>query len=259
MLTQSNLSQFTIDGVITESDEWKEIEKAIFNTNAEGINKGGQNFKFKQITQPGISTGTPSRFMIELSNGEVYTMTENYGIEREFGGGFTYSVLQSMQNENPLIMGQEAIAKDVQRKLVSGEYQATGDGSIRIGDYMNAISPLLKMSIQNNFVREIQNTQGYTPDFSQFNTEEQNAYLQYENNQLQRYQEKVSKIMVWNAHMMLMNTNSTQVPMEYQGIKDISELLQILQTDYDYLVTLQRLGLELPSSLVTDVDYQLRR
>ena len=255
MLTQSNLNQFTIDGVINGSDEWKEINNLIFNTNAEGINKSGQRFTFKQITQPGISTGTPSRFMLELSNGEVYTMTENYGMEREFGGGFTYSVLSSLQNQNPLIMMQEATAKDVQRKISDGTYQVTGDGSIRSVDYLTATEPLVRANIQNLFRQQIQQTQGYTPDFSQFSEEEANAYKRYEDTQVMNYRNKIQKILVWNAHMQLLKSSSPEVPLEYQNIKDIAELMRMLEVDYDYLVTLQNHGLQLPSSLITNVGY----
>lgn len=258
MLTQSTLNQFTIDGVINGSPEWEKIEEEIFNPNTEGKFQDGQNFKFKQITQPGISTGTPSRFMIELSDGQVYTMTENYGMEREFGGGFTYSVLNSIQSQNPLIMMQEAISKDVQRKIVTGEYQMTGDGSIRAVDYLTATEPLVRANIQNLFRNQIQETQGYTPDFSQFSSEEANAYKRYEDEQLARHRQKIQQILVWNAHMQLMNSSSPQVPIEYQNIQDVAELLRILEVDYDYLVTLQNYGLQLPSSLITNVDYQVR-
>ena len=255
MLTQSTLNQFTIDGVINGSPEWDKINDAIFNPNTEGKFQDGQNFKFKQITQPGISTGTPSRFMIELSDGQVYTMTENYGIEREFGGGFTYSVLNSMQNQNPLIMGQEATAKDVQRKIVSGDYQVTGDGSIRAVDYLTAIKPLVQANIRQNFVNEIQTSQGYTPDFSQFSDEEATAYKRYEDIQMQKYLKKAENILVWNAHMQLVQSSSPVVPIEYMGIEDPEELLRILEVDYNYLVALQKYGLELPSSLITNVGY----
>jgi hypothetical protein len=255
MLTQSNLSQFTIDGVINGSDEWKEIEKDIFNPDTQGKFTDGQNFRFKQITQPGISTGTPSRFMLELSDGKVYTMTENYGMEREFGGGFTYSVLNSIQSQNPLIMMQEAAAKDVQRKIVDGTYQVTGDGSIRVIDYLSSTEPLVRANIQNLFRQQIQQTQGYTPDFSQFDAEEAQAYKRYEDQQVMNYRKKIEKIIVWHAHMQLVNSSSPEVPIEYTGIKDVAELMRILEVDYEYLVTLQNYGLELPSSLITNVGY----
>jgi hypothetical protein len=225
----------------------------IHNTNKEGINKDRQNFRFKQITQPGISTGTPARFMLTLSDGRNYTMTENYGIEREFGGGFTYSVLNSMTNQNPLIMMQEAAAKDVQRKLSTGEYQMTGDGSIRSTDYLTAITPILKQNIANLFMQRMQTEQGYTPDFSQFDTEEVAAYQQYEATQLQNYREKVMNKLVWAAHMQLVESNNANVPQEYLDIKDPAELYRILNVDYNYSVLLQEYGLQLSSSLITNI------
>lgn len=255
MLTQSTLNQFTIDGVVTDSPEYKEIEDAIFNPSTEGRFQDGQNFRFKQITQPGISTGTPSRFMLELADGEVYTMTENYGMEREFGGGFTYSVLSSIQSQNPLIMMQEATAKDVQRKISTGEYQVTGDGSIRAQDYLTATEPLVRSNIQSLFRQQVQQQTGDTRDFSQFSAEEATAYKRYEDTQLLNYRKKVEKILVWNAHMQLLQSSSVAVPIEYQGIKDVAELMRILQVDYDYLLTLQNYGLQLPSSLITNVGY----
>ena len=254
-LTQSKLNQFTIDGVVTDSPEYKAIEDAIFNPSTEGKFQNGQNFRFKQITQPGISTGTPSRFMLELSDGQVYTMTENYGMEREFGGGFTYSVLNSLQSQNPLIMMQEATSKDVQRKISTGEYQVTGDGSIRCSDYLTATEPLVRANIQNLFRQQVQQNNGYTPDFSQFSTEEATAYKRYEDNQLLNYRKKAEKIIVWNAHMQLLQSSSATVPLEYQGIKDVAELMRILEVDYEYLLTLQNYGLQLPSSLITNIGY----
>jgi len=253
MLTQSTLNQFTIDGVISGSPEYKAIMKEIHNTNKEGQNKDGQNFKFKQITQPGISTGTPARFMLTLSDGQNYTMTENYGIEREFGGGFTYSVLNSMTDQNPLIMMQESTAKDVQRKLSTGEYQTTGDGSIRSVDYLTAITPILKVNIKNLFLEKVEEEQGYVPRFSEYDAEEIAAYQQYENTQLQNYKEKVLSRLVWAAHMQLVESNNANVPQEYLGIDSPEELYRILDVDYNYSVLLQEYGLELPSSLITNV------
>ena len=253
MLTQSTLNQFTIDGVITDSDEYKEIMDKILTTNQQGDVTKGHSLKFKQITQPGISTGTPSRFMLELGPGEVYTLTENYGMEREFGGGFTYSVLNTMTGQNPLIISQEASAKNVQRKIASGEYQLTGDGSIRSKDYLTEIAPILKQNISNMFIQKVSSTQGYSPDFSQFSEEEKNAYLSYEETQLNNYREKVMKKLVFAAHMQLMESSSRDVPLAYMGVADVAQLMRILETDYDYLLLLQNYGLELPSSLITDV------
>lgn len=257
MLTQSTLNQFTIDGVVADSPEFNEIKDAIFNPSTEGRFQDGQNFRFKQITQPGISTGTPSRFMLELADGEVYTMTENYGMEREFGGGFTYSVLNSIQSQNPLIMMQEATAKDVQRKISTGEYQVTGDGSIRAQDYLTATEPLVRSNIQSLYRQQIQQQTGDTRDFSQYSTEEATAYKRFEDIQLLNHRKKAEKILVWNAHMQLLQSSSASVPIEYQGIKDVAELMRILEVDYQYLLTLQNYGLQLPSSLITNVGYAI--
>jgi len=225
----------------------------ILATNQQGDVTKGHSLKFKQITQPGISTGTPSRFMLELGPGEVYTLTENYGMEREFGGGFTYSVLNTMTSQNPLIISQEASAKNVQRKIASGEYQLTGDGSIRSKDYLTEIAPILKQNISNMFIQRVSSTDGYSPDFSQFSEEEKNAYLSYEETQLNNYREKVMRKLVYTAHMQLMESSSRDVPLAYMGIRDVAQLMRILETDYDYLLLLQNYGLELPSSLITDV------
>ena len=167
MLTQATLNQFTIDGVITESDEYKEIMGRILVSNQVGDVSKAHQPKFKQITQPGISTGTPSRFMLEVAPGEVYTLTENYGVEQMYGGGFTNSVLSTMTSQNPLILAQENAAKNVQQKIQSGEYQVTGDGSIQAKDYLTEILPIVKQNIANMFINEVSRTQGYSPDFSQ--------------------------------------------------------------------------------------------
>jgi hypothetical protein len=253
MLTQSTLNQFTIDGVINGSPEYKEIMGNILSTNQSGDVTKAHQPKFKQITQPGISTGTPSRFMLEVAPGEVYTLTENYGLEQMYGGGFTNSVLQTMTSQNPLILSQENAAKNVQRKIQSGEYQVTGDGSIRSQDYLTEVLPIVKQNIANIFINEISSTQGYSPDFSQFNEEETNAYLSYEQTQLNKYRHKIMKKLVWTAHMQLVQSSSQDVPTDYLSIKDVSELMRILETDYDYLVLLQEYGLQLPSSLITDL------
>jgi len=150
---------------------------------------------------------------------------------------------------------QEATAKDVQRKIQSGEYQVTGDGSIRAQDYLVATEPLIRANIQNLFRQQVQQTKGYTPDFTQFSDEEANAYKRYEDTQLLNHRKKVEKILVWNAHMQLLQSASPQVPLEYQGIKDVAELMRILEVDYEYLLTLQNYGLQLPSSLITNVGY----
>jgi len=253
MLTQSTLNQFTIDGVINGSDEYKAIMNKILTSNKSGDVTSTHQPKFKQITQPGISTGTPSRFMLEVAPGEVYTLTENYGLEQMYGGGFTNAVLQTMTSQNPLILSQEVAAKNVQRKIQTGEYQLTGDGSIRATDYLAEIAPIIKQNIANMFIREVNTTQGYSPDFSQFNEEETNAYLTYEATQLNRYRDKVMKKLVWTAHMQLVDSSSPEVPQEYLGIKDVAELMRILESDYDYLVLLQNYGVQLPSSLITDL------
>ena len=101
----------------------------------------------------------------------------------------------------------------------------------------------------------MQATQGYAPDFNAFTQDETNAYLQYENTQLQRYREKVEKVLVWNAHMQLLKSNSGQVPNDYLNVDNVADLMRILQSDYTYLLTLQNYGLELPSSLIVDVQY----
>ena len=103
------------------------------------------------------------------------------------------------------------------------------------------------------FIEQTNQTQGYSPDFSQFNEEETNAYLSYEETQLNRYREKVMKKLVWTAHMQLVESSSSEVPQEYLNINDVSELMRILQSDYDYLVLLQNYGIQLPSSLITDL------
>ena len=251
MLSQVTLNQFTIDGVVTGSPKYKEILEEL----QEGADNNGdmnQKVKFKQITQPGISTGTPSRFMLELSNGANYTLTENYGLEREFMGGFTYSVLNSMSEQNPLIMAQEASAKTVQRKIADGTYQMTGDGNIRVKDYVDVIQPLLKLEIQNNFQQEVYNTQGYYPDLSQFDEKEKEAYLNYENTQLIRYREKVLSKIMWAAHMQLVASGSNQVPAAYLTLS-YEQLLQIAQSDYNYSLLLQTYGAELSSSLIVNL------
>lgn len=253
MLTQSTLNQFTIDGVINGSPEYQEIMGRILTSNQSGDVTSAHKPKFKQITQPGISTGTPARFMLEVAPGEVYTLTENYGLEQMYGGGFTNSVLQTMTSQNPLILSQENASKNVQRKIESGEYQVTGDGSIRAQDYLTEILPIVKQNIANMFIEQTNQTQGYSPDFSQFNEEETNAYLSYEETQLNRYREKVMKKLVWTAHMQLVESSSSEVPQEYLNINDVSELMRILQSDYDYLVLLQNYGIQLPSSLITDL------
>ena len=255
MLNQAHLDQFTVDGVISGSDEHTQLKLDFTNA---GKGETGQDFKFKQMTQPGISTGTPTRFTLESPTGDIYNMTENYGIEQFAGGGFTNSVLNTMESQMPLIRMQERAAKNVQLKIQSGEYQVTGDGSIRSLDYLNEIAPILKQDIANIFTNKIQSTQGYAPDFSTFSQDETNAYLQYENTQLQRYREKVEKVLVWNAHMQLLTSNSGQVPNAYLDVDNVADLMRILQSDYTYLLTLQNYGLELPSSLIVDVQYNQR-
>jgi len=158
-----------------------------------------------------------------------------------------------MTAQNPLIMMQEAAAKDVQRKLTTGEYQTTGDGSIRATDYMSAIAPILKQQIANIFSQRMQTEQGYTPDFAQFKQEEIDAYLEYEKTQLMRYREKVMNQLVWAAHMQLVESNNSSVPQEYLNIADPAELYRILDSDYEYSVLLQEYGLQLPSSLIVNV------
>lgn len=248
MLSQVTLNQFTIDGVVTGSPKYNDILVELQNASGDM----NQQVKFKQITQPGISTGTPSRFMLELSNGANYTLTENYGLEREFMGGFTYSVLNSMSEQNPLIMAQEASAKTVQRKIADGTYKMTGDGNIRVKDYVDVIQPLLKLEIQNNFQQEVYNTQGYYPDVTQFNEKEKQAYLNYENTQLTRYREKVLSKIMWAAHMQLVASGSNQVPAEYLTLS-YEQLLQIAQSDYNYSLLLQTYGADLSSSLIVNL------
>ena len=252
MLNQAHLDQFTVDGVKSGTDEHTQLKLDFTNA---GKGETGQDFKFKQMTQPGISTGTPTRFTLESPTGGIYNMTENYGIEQYAGGGFTNSVLNTMEAQMPLIRMQERAAKNVQLKIQSGEYQVTGDGSIRSKDYFNEITPILKQDIANIFVNKMQATQGYAPDFNAFTQDETNAYLQYENTQLQRYREKVEKVLVWNAHMQLLKSNSGQVPNDYLNVDNVADLMRILQSDYTYLLTLQNYGLELPSSLIVDVQY----
>ena len=103
------------------------------------------------------------------------------------------------------------------------------------------------------FIQKVSSTQGYSPDFSQFSEEEKNAYLSYEETQLNNYREKVMKKLVFAAHMQLMESSSRDVPLAYMGVADVAQLMRILETDYDYLLLLQNYGLELPSSLITDV------
>ena len=53
--------------------------------------------------------------------------------------------------------------------------------------------------------------------------------------------------------MQLVESASPDVPVAYIGIQDVSELMRVLESGYDYLVILQEYGLQLPASLITDL------
>ena len=246
-ITQITPSQFSIEGILTEDDEWKDLWAP------DGViakAKRDNNFKFKHITIPGVSSGMTSSFVLNVAPGENYSFNENVG--GTSGTGYTEALLERIAaapDGNPLILELERAAQRVKQKIGDGTYNVTHDGHISVKDYMPEILPVMMHAYMLDYIKRTEASKGYTPDINGFNQEEYTAFTTALFNKSNQYTTSILQKLMLTAHLQLINAGRV----DYQNIKTEEELWTVLTQDLLYRQELENMANSYSSSTVADI------
>tara|TARA_R100000049_G_C1946854_1_gene92350 strand:+ start:1 stop:1785 length:1785 start_codon:yes stop_codon:yes gene_type:complete len=249
-ITQITPSQFSIEGIPTEEDEWKRLWNEVIPQA-----KRDNSFKFKHITIPGVSSGTTANFVLNVAPGENYSFNENIG--GTSGTGYTDALLERISSSaggNPLLLELERAARSVKQKITDGTYQVTHDGHISVKDYMPEITPVLMQANLLDYLNNVQAEHGYKPDLTQLSEDEFTALNSALFNKSQIKIMFIMQKLMFMAHLEKVRAN--QAPSEYLNIEDEAELWNVLSQDPTYRAELESHAGSYSSSKITDLINQ---
>ena len=234
MLSQITPSQFNIEGIPTESDEWKDywdtdgyIAKA----------KRDNTLKFKHITIPGVSSGTTASFVLNVADGHNLSLNENIGGTSDTG--FTDALLERISSSpggNPLLLELDKAARSVNQKITDGTYEVTHDGHISVKDYIPEITPVLMHANLLDYLNKVQIEHGYKPNLSQLSDEEVVALNTALFNRVQNKTTIIMQKLMFMAHIEFTKSGLAD---DYTNIENEEELWNILSQDPVYRARLE--------------------